>query len=176
MAAGINNNQTNNQVIYQTETWVKRARYVLVELCACAMRHCLNSRFMIREPLEKLYPYAQEISETLSQALLGYNLSKEKIGEPLKKLVQAGAKPEDLSEFIEQLELFFGESLKNGFNAPLPPVQQILQGRFQTYLQEARTIAYGLQMQGSGQSTQVASGGIASSSFAERFFTSNSRA
>lgn len=136
------------QNAYQAESWAKRGRYIMVELCACAMRHCINSKFMVREPLENLYPAAQLLGEGLGQWLQGYEVKREKLNQPLLKLLQAGATHQDLNEMVEQLQLFFEESLENGFNAPPAPVRQVIKTRFGAYLQALRTSLLSLQTPG----------------------------
>ena len=135
--------QSNQAVLYATN-WIKKGRYVLVELCACSMRHSVNSKFFLHQPLQELYPLAQAIALDLGDWLSGVDLRRDIISQPYIKLLKAGAKPQDLTEFLGQLQLFFEESLKNGFNAPPEPIKKFLLTRLHAYLQETNTMLYGL--------------------------------
>lgn len=125
--------------------WVKKSRYVLLELTVCAMRHCVNGRFFVRQPLEKLYPLAHPVSGDLADWLAGIDLRRDITKQPYLKLAQNGVGSDELTEFLDQLKLFTEESLKHGFNMPPPPVRDFLLSRFHYYLQEARTTVYGLE-------------------------------
>jgi hypothetical protein len=133
-----------DQAVLYAQNWTKKGRYVLVELCACSMRHCIGSKFFLHQPLEKLYPIANIIALDLSDWLSGLDLRRDIINQPYLQLLQAGTNPEDLAEFLKQLQIFFEESLKNGFNAPPEPVKKFLLMRFQSYLQEADMMLYSL--------------------------------
>jgi hypothetical protein len=135
-----------DQTVLQARNWVKKGRYVFVELCACSMRHCIGSQFFLHEPLEKLYPLAHMIALDLSDWLSGVDLRRDVINQPYLQLLQADTKPEDLAEFLKQLQIFFEESLKNGFNAPAEPVKSFVLMRFHSYLQEAGMMLYGLSL------------------------------
>jgi len=138
---------SNNQTDLETKIWLKKSRYILAELYICAMHHCTDSRFFLSQSNEKLYPTAQLLAQDLSQWLAESGLPPEKINlQPFVELLRAGATNSQLAELVERFQVFFEESLENGFNAPSLPVQQILKLRFEAYMQAARLVANGLSV------------------------------
>ncbi len=136
--------QATAQTMLDVQNWVKRGRYVRLELYRCAMRHCINGKFFLRQPLGKLQLLAEPIAEVMGLWLMGLEVSSDKFVRPFVNLIEVGAKPENIAELLDQFEGFFLESLENGFNAPSGLTKQLVLSRFQSYMQEARMRLSGL--------------------------------
>lgn len=133
--------QIDTATLQKARTWVERNKFVLMELCACALRNCRDCRYFIQLPMAQVYPLANSLAADLLTFLEGNPVSREKLGQPFDKLMKNGeVLPAHLYEFLDKLQIFVEESLREGFNKPSEPVKLYVQEQLRYYLHDAQSV------------------------------------